>query len=408
MNQLYQFPLELYQKTLQNRKQERANAIEEKQQWLKVRNALSIELQNELDESFVSTFEKLSQIYLNSSSFTEIEIICNKLIDLITSGASATLLDNNELGGYNLAKLVSDIVFLNYNEEQFRLILKTFRLSLLADAAVLNQKAYAGNGGAPIFYWLSLYFLVGLPSAKHQRKNMIHYSIYFQFYTSLIAFYPEAITQYDSPVYDITILPKENLFCPINLQLEFYFSIIFNLMSLPKDDYSRKLNIHHVMMDNDIGKDQHSIIGKKFFGQSVSNLVKNNLLSTWISILLPYPDKSISNYINYQMYAVAKEKLTIDYFKHSKQSRRLFKEYFTHSKHWFLDQILKNNPSYIFLLVKHAEFELLLPFCKNYPDVIRSLKNDKNESLLDIALLQKKPSQKIINKLRSMQVPILK
>ncbi len=406
MNQLYQFPLALYQKTIQKRKLERTKAIEEKNTWLKVRNALSIESQSKLDNQFLSTFIKLGAISLSTTSFEKMEPIYNELIHLVSKGSSAKLLDQNELGSYNLAQLAKDIVFFDCTNQQFELIVETFRCSILTDAVVLKQKAYVGNGGAEIFYFLSNYFLLGLNPYDRNRKNVIHYSIYFKLFSNLIAFYPEAVTQYDTLLYDIAALPEENLFCTQDLQFEFYFSIIHYLLSLHQDDYFRKLNFYYFYLGGTIEEHQHSIIEKGYFGKLIDNLIKNNLLSSWLPILLPFNNKSISTYIDYQIYAMLKEKLIIDYFKKSKQSRVFFKVYFSQDKHWFLDNIIKNSPEYIFSLVKHAEIDLLMPFCKNYPEVIRLLKNANNQSLLDFALLQKRTSEKIIEKFKSMHVPI--
>lgn len=98
----------------------------------------------DLDVAFKQAFEALR----NTKDYTAV-------IRLLRKGASARLLETNELGSYNLAMLINDLAGIT-DREELDMAVEVIRLSIAAGADIIHQKEYAGNGGAPAIQFLCI------------------------------------------------------------------------------------------------------------------------------------------------------------------------------------------------------------------------------------------------------------
>src|SRR5690349_7490136 len=102
------FPIEKYEETKQEMIFARRAIEKEKAKWLTKRNELTQERATELDKQFRIAFERLDS-FAARMNLAESQELLKTIRQLVEQGASASLLDDHELGSFNLAHLIKRI-----------------------------------------------------------------------------------------------------------------------------------------------------------------------------------------------------------------------------------------------------------------------------------------------------------
>ena len=374
MNSNYSFPFSEFNQSGLDIQRQKKKATLLKEKWLERRNLLSLQQQKELDLEFKSTFETLRTFFHSASQSNNPEEVLEHINELIDKGASAGQLDNYELGDFNFADAVKSLIGL-VKKEDLILAEKIITTTLLAYPDLVNQRAYAGNGGAPTIYWLCEYLSKGLGEAAFEIKTDVQYGVFFRIFCSVTTSQPEA---QDSEnywlVYQQSLRPSSTI---RSMQMEVLLRLIHfgyekqNPLNYPLECFS-----------------------------CIPNLIKTENFY-WIPVFFPYPDPRISQYILFleNCYSIADIGKILNGFKTTKAGRKFFLEYFGNKTHSLLSSIIKASPECISKLVQGNESELLQPFLKNYKKELSSIKDKKGNNLLHSAFLSGNPSEKIIARL---------
>lgn len=365
------FPLESYLQVKQELLTAQRDLEKEKAAWQAVRNSLNEKQAKELDEQFKTIFEKLDSIY--STPHIELQDLLQALQGLVHKGASARILSNHELGNYNLGKLVKEI---HYITEKARLEIATefIRITIVADADLSAQKAYAGNGGIASLEWLCLALAGGIGEYTELRHP-------------------------DQYPYCYKIFPWV---ANTKITLEHPFSLfIAGLRVCPEvADWQQKMILALMVfgfspcMPDDL-----------YQSMIFSRLATINI--TWLTTLFPYEEEQLKHYIGVLKPNVTQAaiKKFVNAFTSNNKTRKHFRAFFSRGAHWLLQHILTTAPEVIFALVKGNEQDMLVPFLKNCKPAILELRDEKGNTLLHQAVLSRGLAENTIQLLRNARLP---
>lgn len=343
------FPVESFLQIKEEVISNRKDLEKEQSLWLSVRRSIKEEDVNQLDEQFKSTFEELGQLFLNAD-LTGLENILASLQTLVQKGASAKLLGNDELGTYNLARLIKHIAMIT-NSSSLELTCKIIRITIVAGADLKAQKAYAGNGGSISIEWICLYLAVGI-GREYYTLNPDQYECYYRIFCWIIEDQQEIDT--DNP-----------------------FSVfLINLREAPEVlDIQEKIMLRMIYLK--LSPFPHGKLS--WF---------NRINLKWISILFPYENDYIKPYLKVVKKDLNEEavKGLINSCTSSNAGRKYFKTYFSLHPHWLLEFIIQSLPATIFDLVRRNEKDLLIPFLKHFKSAMINLKDENGNTLLHQAV----------------------
>ncbi len=373
---LPRFPFDFYTQVGQKIQLQKKSTTLQKEKWQAVRAALKEKEQTKLDKEFKKTFELFQNFFYRISSEINYESTLNDLQKLVSQGASAKLLDNYELGNFNLAGAVKHMIEL-HEEKDLLLAEELIRTAMLAEPDLIQQKAYAGNGGSPAFYWLCEYLAKELGTGAFEVKDTFQYRIYFRIFCYLYVSAPEALAADNYwMVFQQHLQPSESKEVA-NLQQEVFLWLI---------------HCRPPAFDN------LWFYRPPFY--CISTLIKNNQLD-WVPLFYPFQDPRIQSYLDFLQTCLHPEDngRWLNGFKVTKQGRKFFQDYFNKEPHWLLSYTLQHCPESIGKLVQGQEMEMLEPFLKNYKTEILSMRDKKGNHLLHLALQIGKPSEKMIARL---------
>ena len=180
------FPMEKYGQVKQETITLLTALEKAKVDWLRVRSTLDPLQTNELDEQFKVAFEQRGDKFGSSMEWQE---IAEKLQSLVLQGAAASLLDDHELGSYNLATLISQMDSITDTTVQ-GLATKIIWLTIIAEANLRTQKAYAGNGGAISLEWICVYLASGI--GDYRLQDLDQYTCCYAIFGWIINDFPRA------------------------------------------------------------------------------------------------------------------------------------------------------------------------------------------------------------------------
>jgi len=373
MTATYFFPLEKYEQTKQEMIMARRVIEKEKAQWLTKRNALKPERAAKLDKQFKAAFERLN-------SYTIIEVLAwqevlQTLQSLVEQGASAGLLDDHELGSFNLAmliKLIPDIT----DSELLELAKEIIRLTIVAGANLNTQKAYIGNGGAISLEWIILFLAAGVETGIW-LKTQEQYACCYTLFSWIIDSFPRTPENYSFHPFSIYLNCLIYLTAHAEIQEKLILAMIsYGFSPIYKDDYYQNVSF-------------------------LSRLVTVQI--NWLFLLFPYEEEATKPCINALQPHVTKEVATklINTFTSNNKTRRHFKTFFSQHVHWLLRHIVESAPELIFDLVKRNELEMLPPFLKYFKPALQALKDDNGNTLLHQAVLSRGLVENTIQLLRN-------
>lgn len=374
MNSNFSFPFSEFIQTGLDIQRQKKKATLLKEKWLESRDLLSLQQQKELDLEFKSTFETLRTFFYSASQSNNPEEVLDYLDELIDKGASAGLLDPYELGDFNLADAVKSLIDIT-KKEDLLLAEKIITTVLLASPDLVNQLAYAGNGGAPTLYWLCEYLSKGIGEGVFEIKTEVQYGVFFRIFCTVTTFQPE------------TQEPKN-------------YWLIYQ-QSLKPDPIIGSMQMEVLLRLIHFGYEKPNLLNYPFeCFICIPQLIKTENFD-WIPVFFPYSDQRISQYYQFleNCYSIADVGKILNGFKTTKAGRKFFLEYFGNKPHSLLSAIINRSPECISKLVQGNESELIQPFLKHYKKELCSIKDTKGNNLVHSAFLSGNPSEKTIARL---------
>jgi hypothetical protein len=370
------FPFDFYTQVGQKIQLQKKSTAIQKDKWQAARAPLKEKEQTRLDTEFKKTFEQFQNFFYEIPSDINPKAVLNDLQKLVAQGASARLLDNYELGNFNVAGAVKDMIEL-LEEKDLLLAEEIIRTAVLAEPDLIKQKAYAGNGGSPALYWLCEYLAKEMGTGAFEVKDTFQYRIFFRIFCFIYVSAPEALAADNYwMVFQQHLQPSESKEI-VSLQQEVFLWLI----------HSRPPAFEELWFYR-----------PPFY--CVPALIKNNQLD-WIPLFYPFSDPRIQSYLDFLQTCFHPEDngRWLNGFKVTKQGRKFFQDYFSKEPHWLLSYTLQHCPESIGKLVQGQEMEMLEPFFKNYKTEILSVRDKKGNTLLHLALQVGKPSEKMITRL---------
>ncbi|WP_143097884.1 hypothetical protein [Chitinophaga sp. CF118] len=355
------FPIESFLQIKEDVISNRENLEKEKSVWLSVRKLATEEDLNLLDEQFKTEFEKLGSLFLNPPS-TELQNVLVSLQVLVQKGASAKRLGNDELGNYNLAMAIKNIPIIT-SKASLEIACEIIRITIIAEADLNSQKAYAGNGGSNSIEWICLYLAAGVGNESYIH-NMDHYEYCYKIFCWII----------ESEILKNTSIYKFN---PFSI-------FIINLRNSPEAlDLQEKIILRMICLGISPFPHEEIYQSLSFFNRIAPVNLK------WIGILFPYENDYIKPYLKAMKMSINEEIVTglINSCTSSNTGRKYFKVFFSLHAHWLLEFIIESVPETIFSLVRRNEKDLLVPFLKNFQPAMRNLRDKKGNTLLHQAML---------------------
>jgi hypothetical protein len=373
---LPRFPFDLYTQVGQKIQQQKKTAALQKEKWQTIRTTLKEKEQTRLDNEFKKTFEQFQNFFYLIASDINPESVLADLQKLVSQGASAKLLDNYELGKFNLATAIRFTIDL-HEEKDLLLAEEIICTTALVEADMVKQKAYAGNGGAPALYWLCEYLAQELDTGTFRVNNVFQYRIFFRLFCFIYACAPETLKAENYwMTYQYYIRPSDSEEVA-SLQQEVLLWII----------HSHPTNTEDLWLYR-----------QPFY--CIPALIKNNQ-EDWIPLFYPFPDPRIQAYLDFLQTCLRPEAhgKWLNGFKVTKQGRKFFQNYFSKEPHWLLSYTLQHCSESIGKLVQGQEMEMLEPFLKNYKTDMLALRDKKGNSLLHLAVQGGNPTEKMIVRL---------
>jgi len=371
------FPIEKYGQIKQEMIMARRAIEKEKAHWLTKRNELKQERAQKLDKQFKTVFLQLEN-YAAIVNRDELQAVLQTLQSLVEQGASAGLLDDYELGTFNLAKLIKQICDIT-DSTNLELTKEIIRLTIVAGANLNTQKAYIGNGGAISLEWIILYLAAGV--GQHV-KNLDQYACCYTLFSWIIDSFPRIPEEYSFHPFSIYLNCLYYSTADAEIQEKLILAMIsYGFSPFYKDDYYQNLS---------------------FFSRLATIQVN------WLFLLFPYEEEATKQYINAVQQQVTKEVVTkfINSFTSNNKTRKHFKTFFSQRAHWLLRHIIGSMPELIFGLVKRNELEMLAPFLKNFKPAILALKDDLGNTLLHQAVLSRGLVENTIQLLRNSGISL--
>jgi hypothetical protein len=363
------FPMESFLQVKQEMFDAGRRLENEKAVWERVRNSQEETTRNELDEQFKVEFEKLEKLYLLNSAI-ELEKLLQTLTKLVQQGASARLLGDHELGSYNLAMLVKDIPTVK-DRAMLSMITEIIRITIVADANLIAQKAYAGNGGSVSVEWLCLYLGGGI-KAHPGVENLEQYACCYKIFPWIVSSTINRLNPFSIFMVGLSASPEV-----ADLQEKVLLALMGYGFSPCEPD-----NIY----------------------QSVSYFTSVAAINiNWLTILFPFEAEPLKNYLNAlqpnMTGAIALN--LINGFTSNNKNRKHFRAFFSSGQHWLLQYIVTSAPELIFDLVKRNEQDMLIPFLKNCRPALVELRDANGNTLLHHAVLSRGLMENTIQLLRN-------
>ncbi|MBW8685196.1 hypothetical protein [Chitinophaga rhizophila] len=345
----------------------------EKAAWSATRDFLEENTANELDMAFKTAFELIDGNYTAS----HLSDCLQSLEILVQQGASGRTMSSHELGRYNLAMLVEDIRYIT-DEDTLDIATRIIRLTIIADAAVNQQKAYVGNGGMPALDFICLYLAHGIDTAWY-RLSSKQYEYIYRLFPLFAHHYSATFAQdrgYDEP-YHMYVRCLQHSPAAADLQIKTFLRMLC-LGWTP-------FYVTEEWLD------------RTFF------LKIANLDTQWLSIIYPYDDGQLKFYIDVaqQHITAATIKVMLNAVTMNNKSRKDFKKYFSLRPHWLIKLAITKAPDIVFQLVKRNEKDLLYPFLRYYKRELATLRNEQGLSLGAYAITTRGVVENTIQLLRA-------
>ncbi|WP_372367667.1 hypothetical protein [Candidatus Uabimicrobium sp. HlEnr_7] len=314
------------------------------------RSQLSLSAIEGLDKAFKDEFEKLESFFWRSKIHNLFDIaseVFNSLRELVKIGASAELLDKNELGNFNVAKAIKSLP--DFTQQQdLDLANEIIWLTVQAGSLLLEQKAYAGNGGSSAIYWLIDNMHI---TTEHPLQQQIHEYSYQMICLMFVSNIGIPVAECDIL---LSILLRNN-----NVQLDEHKKIAMRIVNIITGFYCFSLSA--ILID----------------------VVK---CKNWEMIPILLPDTShMKNAVQIIKASILEKDIVdiINAFTLSKSGRNIFKTQFSY--HWLSSLVVKNYPNVLFQLVKRREKTILETFSKKHRLQLVNLKDKEGNTLLHIA-----------------------
>lgn len=365
----HKFPIETFLQVQQEMLEAQRKLKKEEAEWALVRNAVPEADHFELDEQFRDTFQRIGQLLLSNEP-KKLEPFKQSLKALIDKGASAATLDPYELGPYNVAMLINNIVYIK-DPSEFDNVAEIIRMTVVAGADLTKQKTYVGNGGAVSIDYLSHLLGIGLTS-DYKLKSRQQYECCYKIFPWIVNTPVEGC----NPLNDflISLRVSEDV---TDLQEKVLLALIgFGFSPYLKDEHWQYDHFFTHIWD---------------------------LSERWISILYPYEEEELKPYINAFKPNITADisRKIINSFTGDNKSRKYFRNYFSLRPHWLLQSIIESTPQLIFDLVKRNEQDMLAPFLKNFKQVLLTLRDEKGNTLLHQAAMSRGFMENTIQSLRN-------
>lgn len=364
----HKFPMETFLQVQQEMLEAQRKLKKEKAEWALIRYAVPEEDHFELDEQFRDTFEQVEDL-LRSSEPEKLELLKQSLKALIDRGASAATLNPHELGPYNVAKLIDDIVYVT-EASALENVAEIIRMAVVAGADLTKQKTYVGNGGTISIDYLSHLLGRGLTS-DHKLKSRQQYECCYKIFPWIA----ETSVERYSPLNEFLVNLKVSDEVT-DLQEKVFLALIgFGFSPYLKDEEWQFDRFFTTMWEPGV---------------------------RWIFLLYPYEEEVLKPYINAfrpNITAYIARKI-INSFTGNNKSRKYFRNYFLLRPHWLLQYIIESAPQLIFDLVKRNEHDMLVPFLKNFKQALLTLRDEKGNTLLHQAAMSRGFMENTIQLLR--------
>lgn len=353
----HKFPMEAFLQVQQEMLQEERKLKKDKAAWALIRNAVPEEDHFELDEEFRAVFQSIGHL-LMSNGPKKLEPIKRSLKELIEQGASAATLDPHELGPYNIAMLIDNILFVT-DDVELDNVAEIIRMTIVAGADLTKHKTYVGNGGAVSIDWLCQYLGIGL-TVDWKLKNRQQYECCYRIFPWIVSTPVERLNPFNDFLISLKVSDEVT-----DLQEKILLALIgFGFSPYLKDE---------------------ELQYERFFTHIWE------LGERWISLLYPYEEEVLKPYLKAFVPNITADiaRKIINSFTSNNKSRKFFRNYFSLRPHWLLQCVVKNYPELVFDLVKRNEQEMLVPFLKNFKPAMLSLKDAKGNTLLHQAVMSR-------------------
>ncbi|CAF0987703.1 unnamed protein product [Adineta steineri] len=318
-----------------------------------------IKIDNELKEKFHS----ITQTPLTMQYIHDIEHL------VLTVGARL-ICNDDELCGFNFSKFINDqfLAHIKDTDEKNSFLsinsyLKLFKILIISNPFLLNNKDYVGNGGLDVIYFL-IYTLYQLNHFYHGHSSTFVNMKYYRAIVDLFLFAIQCRKQAYNEHYDIRkimfevlqLIPEINNDIFIQTAQREILKIIIDecniISNQPVDEYERY-----------------------DFQRILKNLVKKQRLD-----IIRYIDqcdafKELFKQVNYS-------RECIDIMTGNRSGRQLLGQIFKEK----LLNFLYFNKSFIFILLDKKERKLIKQLLELFPHLISEVDNDGNDPLLYICL----------------------
>jgi hypothetical protein len=365
----HKFPMETFLQVQQEMLEAQRKLKKEKAEWALIRNAVPAADHFELDEQFRETFQRVGHLLLSSEP-KKLEPLKQSLKALIDRGASAATLDPSEMGPYNVAMLIDNIVYVTEASE-LENVAEIIRMAVVAGADLTKQKTYVGNGGAISIDYLSHLLGLGL-SSDYKLKNRQQYECCYKIFSWIVS----APVERWNPLNNFLISLKVS-----DVVTDLQEKVLLAMIGL---GFSPFLKDEQWQYD-------------RFF----THLWE--LGERWSSLLYPYEEEVLNPYINAFRPNITADiaRKIINSFTGDNKSRKYFRNYFSLRPHWLLQCIIESAPQLIFDLVKRNEQDMLAPFLKNFKQALLTLRDEKGNTLLHQAAMSRGFMENTIQLLRN-------
>lgn len=355
------FPISSFLEIKKHISTERKSLEKEKAIWNAIRTSLTEAEAEQLDEQFKTIFETTTDPQL--------------LKQLVQKGASARLLGNYELGSYNLAMVVQELVNAS-TKKDLEIAANVIRTTIIAGADLNKQKAYWGNGGMIAVVWLCVYLARAIDPYGYV-KTMEQYHYCYKTFTWL----------------------AENTAITEAMQGDSHpFNVFMNCLSKSPgvEDLQQKTILQMMALGWHIFGSTHEDLSTSFF----SRIAGFN--PGFLTLIVPYEQEQLKSYLDSVRANIspAVAQNFLNGFSSGNKARKHFRAFFSLKPHWLLKQIITRTPEMVFNLVRRNEQELLHPFLKHYKRELAAMRNENNQTLLQYALTSRGVVENTIQILR--------
>ncbi|PWV47735.1 hypothetical protein [Chitinophaga sp. S165] len=374
-----EFPIATYIALQQELNTERAQLEKEKATWKAIRATASETDINQLDEQFSTHFEYLFDVVHNSSG-TSLREYRDLLNALLQKGASASLLSNYELEGYNLAMFIKDIYLIN-GSDNLDLAADIVRTTIIAGADLNRQKAYVGNGGINSLEQVCAYLALGIKYG-YSKLTVEQYSFCYRIFPWI------AHKQLPGDVANGHFEEPYHLFRRM-------------LYASPDVEDMQEKTLLRIMT---LGWSPFSIADELLSPRAFARIAVIN--PRWLTMLIPHEQQELKPYLDIVRERInpAIIKYLLNAFTSDKKIRKHLRTFFSRRPHWLLKKIITETPETIFDLVRRNEQDLLIPFLKHYKRGLMALRSKDNQTLLQFAMKCRSTVENTIELLRQAGV----